>query len=301
MKKLFTFLFLALISFVSANAQLLYRVSGNGLKQASYVFGTFHIANTSFVDKVAGVQQAIDATSQVYGEIKWDDMLNPDTLRLMQSKMLLPEGKTLKTVLTADQYKRLDTVVTGLMGVGFSNPMVEQQLSLLSPAALLTQLTMLQYLKAHMGEFDPTNTIDQYFQTQAKSKNKLVGGLETVAFEADVLFGTPLDRQVVQLDCFLGNLEYYAQLTERMAKAYYAQDVNALADVMNEKLSATCDATPEENDILINNRNKDWAKKMPAIMSTAPTLFVVGAGHLPGDKGVLKLLQNAGYTVEAVK
>ena len=94
MKKLFTFLFLALISVVSANAQLLYRVSGNGLKQASYVFGTFHIANTSFVDKVAGVQQAIDATSQVYGEIKWDDMLNPDTLLLMQSKMLLPEGKT---------------------------------------------------------------------------------------------------------------------------------------------------------------------------------------------------------------
>ena len=36
-------------------------------------------------------------------------------------------------------------------------------------------------------------------------------------------------------------------------------------------------------------------------MKQAPTLFVVGAGHLPGKKGLLKLLQNRGYTVEAMQ
>jgi uncharacterized protein len=86
-----------------------------------------------------------------------------------------------------------------------------------------------------------------------------------------------------------------------MAKAYYAQDLKGLLDVMNEKFNTTCDATPDETAKLIDNRNVDWASRMPAIMKTAPTLFVVGAGHLPGDKGVLKLLQNKGYTVEAVK
>ena len=38
---------------------------------------------------------------------------------------------------------------------------------------------------------------------------------------------------------------------------------------------------------------------MPAIMTEAPTLFVVGAGHLPGDNGVLNLLKQQGYTIEA--
>mgnify|MGYP006319358759 CR=1 FL=1 len=40
---------------------------------------------------------------------------------------------------------------------------------------------------------------------------------------------------------------------------------------------------------------------MPDIMKAHPTFFAVGAGHLPGDKGLLKLLREAGYTVEAVK
>ena len=53
--------------------------------------------------------------------------------------------------------------------------------------------------------------------------------------------------------------------------------------------------------LLIDNRNADWAAKMPAIMAAKPTFFAVGAGHLAGPKGVLQLLKDAGYTVEAVK
>lgn len=42
-------------------------------------------------------------------------------------------------------------------------------------------------------------------------------------------------------------------------------------------------------------------EKMPSIMKETPTLFVVGAGHLPGTNGVLKLLKEKGYTVEPMK
>ena len=279
MKKILISLLFVLVSAVSANAQLLYRVSGADLKKPSYVFGTFHFANSPFVDQVAGVRQALDATDQVYGELNFDVMLNPDSMQVMQKHMLLPEGKTLKTVLTPEQYKKLDAVLVDYMGVGLSNPMVA----------------------AHMGEFDPTNLIDQYFQKQAKQNNEPVGGLETLSFQASLLYGAPLKRQIQQLDCFLNNLDYYAQFTERMVKAYYAQDVKALLDLMNEKFNTTCDSTPEEMAQLLDNRNLDWASRMPAIMKAAPTLFVVGAGHLPGSKGVLKLLQEKGYTVEAVK
>ena len=107
MKKILISLLFVLVSAVSANAQLLYRVSGADLKKPSYVFGTFHFANSPFVDQVAGVRQALDATDQVYGELNFDVMLNPDSMQVMQKHMLLPEGKTLKTVLTPDQYKSL--------------------------------------------------------------------------------------------------------------------------------------------------------------------------------------------------
>lgn len=301
MKKLLTTLLLVLAGSVLANAQLLYRISGKGLDKPSYVFGTFHIANTPFVDKVAGVRQALDETSQVYGEIKWDDMTNADSLRSMQEAMMLPEGQTLKTLLTAEQYQRLDKMVTELMGVGLSNPMVAQQMGRLKPAVINTQLTMLMYMKAHMGEFDPTNMIDQYFQLQAKNNNEPVGGLETIAFQSDLLYNGDLKRQVTQLDCLMGNTDFYAQQMEQMAKAYYAQDIKTLYEVMDEKLSATCDATPDEKADMLDRRNVRWAEKMPAIMKAAPTLFVIGAGHLPGEQGIVTLLQKKGYAVEAVK
>lgn len=301
MKKLFSIILLALVCAITANAQLLYSISGKDLKKPSYVFGTFHIANTPFVEKVAGIHTALDNTNQVYGELKWDDMTNPDSLRAMQAHMMLPEGKTLQTVLNADQYTKLNTLLKQYMGVDLSNPMVGAQMGRLSPAALLTQLNVLQYMAAHMGEFDPTNTIDQYFQVQAKNNNEPVGGLETMEFQMGVLFGASLKRQVAQLDCFLNHTDYYASLTERMAKAYYAQDVKTLLDIMNEKFDAACDATPDEMDRLVYRRNADWAKRMPAIMSEKPTLFVVGAGHLPGERGIIELLKAEGYTVEAVK
>jgi uncharacterized protein YbaP (TraB family) len=40
---------------------------------------------------------------------------------------------------------------------------------------------------------------------------------------------------------------------------------------------------------------------MPEIMKGAPTLFIIGIEKLPGEKGLLQLLKNAGYTVEGMK
>lgn len=292
----------AVFTVAGANAQLLYKISGKDLTAPSYIIGTHHLANVGFVNKIAGVKDALTSTEQVYGEVRWDDMTNPDSLKVVQAAMMLPDGQSLKTVLSAEQYKKLDAVITQMMGVGLSNPQVGAQMGKMSPAALSTQLQVLMFMQKHMGEYDPSSTFDQYFQAQAKHNNEPVGGLETLAFQTDLLYkGSDMKRQVEQLMCLLDNQEFYEQMMEAMTDAFYAQDLDALKAAMDKKLGGTCDSTPEELAQLIDNRNADWAKKMPAIMAAKPTFFVVGAGHLPGAKGVLQLLKDAGYTVEAVK
>ena len=101
--------------------------------------------------------------------------------------------------------------------------------------------------------------------------------------------------------CLVDNTEYYDMITERLTDAYFAQDMEKLEQVLNEKRNDSCDDTKEEHAILFDNRNTDWAAKMPAIMNDKPTFFAVGVGHLPGEKGVLNLLKQAGYAVENVK
>lgn len=301
-KRLLAAAVLAVLTVTSASAQLLYKISGKDLKAPSYIIGTFHLANATFVDKIAGVKDALTATDQVFGEVPFDDMLNPDTLKVIQAAMMLPDGQTLKTVLSAEQYKKLDAVLTQMMGVGLSNPQVSAQMGKMSPATLSAQLQVLMFMQKHMGEFDPSHGFDQYFQTQAKHNNEPIGGLETVAFQTALLYKSyDMQRQVEQLMCMIDNMDFYEKIAEKMAKAFYAQDIDALKAAMEEKLGNTCDATPKEWAQFIDNRNADWVRKMPAIMAAKPTFFAVGAGHLPGPKGVLQLLKDIGYTVEAVR
>ena len=302
MRKFFITIFFVLFYIVGVHAQLLYKISGNNLPRPSYIIGTHHLANVGFVNKIKGVNDALTNTEQVYGELIWDNMTNADSVAYMKQQMTLPDGKTLKDVLSTEQYAKLNAYLKSAMQADLNNPIVQAQMGKLTPLAMVMQLTILSYMTKHIGEFDPTSTFDQYFQAQAKKNKEYVGGLETVAFQAKVLYGSmPLQRQLVMLECFLDHTAFMEEMAEKMSEAFYAQDLNALKAAQDEKLNNSCDYTPEENDLLIYSRNTDWLKKMPAIMAKAPTFFVVGALHLPGDKGVLDGLRKLGYTVEGVR
>lgn len=302
MRKFFITIFLVLFYIVGVHAQLLYKISGNNLPRPSYIIGTHHLANVGFVNKIKGVNDALTNTEQVYGELIWDNMTNADSVAYMKQQMTLPDGKTLKDVLSTEQYAKLNAYLKSAMQADLNNPIVQAQMGKLTPLAMVIQLTILSYMTKHIGEFDPTSTFDQYFQAQAKKNKEYVGGLETVAFQAKVLYGSmPLQRQLVMLECFLDHTAFMEEMAEKMSEAFYAQDLNALKAAQDEKLNNSCDNTPEEDNLLIYNRNVDWLKKMPAIMAKAPTFFVVGALHLPGDKGVLDGLRKLGYTVEGMR
>lgn len=302
MKKVLTTALLLALTSMTASAQLLYKISGNGLEKPSYIIGTHHLANVGFVNQINGVTEALTETDQVYGELVWDTMTNIDSLKAVQNAMTLPAGKTIKDYLTPDEYKRLDAFMVAKMGTGLSNPMVASKMGNLTPMALVTQFQLLLYMTKHMGEFDPSSTFDQYFQAQAKKNGLPCGGLETLQKQINVLYtGKPMSRQVEELMCFIDNENFNSQMMEDLTSAFYAQNLETLKQVMDRKLGGKCDSTPEEEDMLINNRNADWVAKMPGIMTSKPTFFAVGAAHLPGDKGVLQLLRNAGYTIEGVR
>ena len=74
MKKItFITILLALVAF-TANAQLLFRISGNGLAAPSYIVGTYHIVDESFVDSIVGIRQALADCQQVYTEVLKSDL-----------------------------------------------------------------------------------------------------------------------------------------------------------------------------------------------------------------------------------
>lgn len=302
MKKIFTIIALACFACTTMNAQLLYKISGNGLSKPSYIIGTHHLSDGNFAQKVPGVIEALANTEQVYGELDMSFMQNPDSLAEVQKAMMLPDGKNIKDVLTEEQLGKLNKFMTSIVGADFTNPMLMQQLGHMSPKTLQSQLAVLVYLTKHPGTFDPNNQFDTYFQNEAIKANKVVKGLETIKYQTDILYKSSDEKRDVELlMCLCDNIDWNIMMLDNITKAFYNQDLVEMGKIWDEKLNTSCDSTPEEEAQLIYNRNNNWLKIMPAVMAEHPTFFAVGAGHLINDKGVLALLRNAGYTVEGVK
>ena len=300
MKKILLSLALTAVM-LGAHAQLLYKISGNGLSAPSYIVGTYHLAPVSFVDSIPGMRQAMADTQQTYGELIMDEMMGADSLALMQQAMMLPDGMTLDKLLTADEMTRLNAYMKELMGMDMTNPLLAQQMGKMSPSAVNTTLSMMSYMKKS-GNINVQNSFDDYFQKEAMRQGKGVGGLETMASQIDVLFKRmTLERQKELLMCQVDNAAFMDEMEEGVIKAFFAQDLDAMEKAMDMKLNNSCDSRPEEDAAMIYDRNAAWMKKMPTLMASKPTLFAVGAAHLFGEKGVLHLLRQAGYTVEGVK
>ncbi len=300
MKRILITLSLLLFTVVLVNAQLLYRVSGNGIEKCSYIVGTYHLAPASFADSIPGAKSALEEVEQVCGEVDMVDMASPEGQAKVIQAMMLPEGKSLSELFSTDELAKLNAFMMNVLGADLSNPMIAAQMGKMTPMAIQNQLQLLQYMKM-VPNFNPAALIDSHFQQEAMKMGKSVMGFETLDFQISVLYkGATLQRQKELLVCMLDNQEYNMMLMKELTRAYFTQDMAAILGVVEEKLGNGCDTTPEEDEALVYGRNADWVEKIPSIVSDKSTLFVVGAAHLPGERGVIKLLEAKGYRVEAV-
>lgn len=280
---------------ISANAQLLWKVTDNGLDAPSYIMGTHHLAPFSIMDSIAGLRQAMRETQQVYGELKMSELESPATMQLMQKSMMIDSDTTLTTLFSPEDYATVNKFCK-------ENMMMDLSMApKLKPAYLLNNVVVMAYVK-HVGKFNPQEQLDTFFQSQASKNGKKVDGLESPEFQFNLLFnGASLQRQAQLLMCTLHNIDSEVENIKNLTDAYMRQDLRKMLEISEKRKGNQCDPLPTEEDAMIFNRNKAWAEKLPAILKAAPTFVAVGALHLPGEKGLLNLLKKQGYTVEPVK
>lgn len=298
MRRLFGTLIMALAFYGSANAQLLYKISGNGLKAPSYIVGTYHLAPASFADEIKGMEDAFAAVQQVYGEV---DMLSAQSSQLaMVQAMMLPDGKYVSDMFSEEEMERINAYVRGAMGMDLNHPMLREQLGRMRPSVLAMQLGLLEFMKI-TPNFNPNDLIDNYFQKEARKRGLTVGGFESAEFQMELLYGESTDDEEREaLLKLVDDKETMLKDMQDMTNAYFSFDMEGIYELTIKGVD-TGDMTPEEFREMITDRNHNWVVAMPAIMAEKPTLFVVGAGHLPGNEGVLELLKHQGYKVKAVK
>ncbi|MDE5744757.1 MAG: TraB/GumN family protein [Paramuribaculum sp.] len=290
-KLIFTLVLVASASI--AQAQLLWKVSVNDSDKPSYVLGTHHFAPSGMIDSISGLKDAINNVDAVYGELDMASMSDPSIQQKLAAMMMAPADSTLNVVLTKEQY---DSVAV-LVNKYFNGMATMDQLAILKPAALATQLAALQNLAAIPG-FNPADQLDTKVQTVAASTGKEIKGFETIEFQLNLLYGDALSQQAKSLMSSVRNDGKVQQMAHELIAAYSKGDLEKLVEI-TEDSEIGMDADAKEK--MIDNRNAAWAEILKTVLPVKTVLVAVGAGHLPGEKGLLKLLEVQGFKIEPVK
>ena len=278
MKKI---LFAFLLFSPFTNAQLLFEISGNGLTQKSYLYGTIHMLPKDQFELSNSLKRAFDASATIAMEVDLN-MGAAEKLALAQ-QVLLPEGKTLQDYMPAQDYIKLKMYCLDSLKWSASKFERSSKLKPMFFSSILIQESM-----SDMASYE------MEFNKMAKKKNKNTMGLETIQFQLSLFDQLPMQTQVEMLQA---DLDSELKNFDTLLACYLKEDLDALYILMNAETAAY----PEFNELLLVNRNKSWIAPMAQQMQKESTFFAVGAGHLGGPTGVVALLQQKGYTVTAIK
>lgn len=273
---------------------LLWKISGNKLEQPSYLFGTHHLVQLSYLENIDGVEEAFMATEQTVGEVDMNNMGEMQMQLMMAS--IMPDGESYQDLMNEDDRALLDATLQEYVGAGLS------QFGQMKPAMLNTLLSVMMYKKFYPSDEEGLS-MDEYFQKEARDRNRSTIGLETVQDQINVLFDSQsIERQAASLLCTIKNIDYGKKQMDKLMTAYYAQDLTAMAKLYEEDdADNPCPSTQEEKDELNKERNQVWMEKLPEMMSNKSSFIAVGCLHLVGQDGLINQLRNAGYKVEPVK
>lgn len=291
---LFTLLFLGIGVFatVTVNGQtktkadlpsLLYEVSGKGSARSSYLLGTFHAVCPADMVPFETLDPYLTRTDQVLMEVDLDD---PSELGSLAAGVLIPGGKTWKDFLTPEQFAKVDAMTMSMLGYSAEN------VKAIKPM----MLSVLIVTSPKVAGCTP-NTYDLSLMQIAASKKKPVIGLETVAEQFAMIDSKPIEKQAKELyEMSLDPQKSIRQFKE-LSAAYKSRDTDKLVEISAVQMKDDRAFAKR----LLDDRNVAWVPKIEDLIKSTPTFIAVGAAHLGGEKGLIRLLRARGYDVRPIK
>ncbi|CAA6676363.1 MULTISPECIES: TraB/GumN family protein [unclassified Lentimonas] len=253
-------------------------------EQSLYIGGTCHVLRSTDYPLPAEFDQAYEAADTLVFEIDPAAAQDPAFAMQLLAKASYSDGRTLKSVLSADAY-------AALAKQGKQSGLPIELLNSLKPGMVMMMLTMQELTKAGVTE----EGVDMHYHARGLKDGKSVDSLETPEFQIDLLtsMGEGIEDELVLYG--LEDLSHMKELFNELIAAWRSGD---LAQIEALFISDMVDY-PELYSKLLVDRNRRWIPQIEAYMKTPEIEFVlVGAAHAASKDGILALLKNRGYTVE---
>lgn len=260
---------------ISTNT-LLWRIQPSGGPH-SYLFGTMHVRDKRAFALLEQVCRCIDECEALALEFDLGAVGEDFDPSLLQ----LPDGQTLDSLLPDKKFQKLRRFLLRALEVDIMA--FRQALPLMTVNALNEHM---------MGKEQPV-ALDEQLWRYAKSRGKLILGIETYQEQVALLRSIPVEQQLQGLLWMGRNLKAHRRQLRKMADLYETGDIYRLHRAAKRSASGM-------RYSLLYRRNVIMAERIAEFTAEQSVFCAVGAGHLAGGKGVLRLLKHRGVTLKPV-
>jgi len=254
---------------------LLWKLDGVDLPGASYLFGTMHLPYSAAFRNRAIVYEKIRECQAFALEFNLNEKAPP---QIDSTILHLPEAKTLKDFMPAKRYRKLREFFLKTSSLD------------LDPINHLLPLLITNFLTKKILAEENIVSLDEHLFDFAKSEERLLLGIETYLEQYEIMKKIPIDFQLKGLLEIGKNSKKFRQNLVRTAHLYAEADLQKLYKSVKK-------GAGRMRKLLLFQRNLIMAERINRMLREQTLFAAIGAGHLGGEKGILRLLKRKGLTV----
>ena len=263
-------------------SSLLWEISRDDMPGKSYLFGTMHLIEKDYFIFPKKLQRRIKNAEVLVMELsevpEYEDLIG---------HLMLPTG-SLFDLFTEQQ-------TDSILQWAKINFQIEEEafragFSKLKPFVVMQMAIQLQF----SGK---TESYELSFQKVAQKHNIEINGLETVNEQMALFDNLSNEQQVEMLMEIIREGDETINRIRKLQELFVQQNVDSLFLFITEDNSVLSEQQKE----FIDTRNEKWIPKIVAYVTSNNTFIAVGAGHLGGVNGIIRLLESEGYNLTPIK
>lgn len=256
---------------------LLWEIRFKETAAPSYLFGTMHVRDFR---AFTFIEQAYTKLVQCEA-IALEFNLEEAPIGLDISLLHLPKGQNLEDLIPPRKLKKMRDFLIKTTQIDLF------QLRQYTPFFITNTIT--NQILAN----DMPLALDQHLWQYAKKHGMSGFGLETYGEQLQILHSIPLEQQLKNMTDAIRHIGNYRRSIRKMADLYKEGNIYKIYKAAKRSASGA-------RNLLLYKRNKVMASRMFELAENRPVFFAIGAGHLAGGKGVLRLLKHQGASIKKV-
>ena len=256
---------------------LLWKFKKPNESRTHYLLGTMHVSNEEAYTPVTMAKHFMEQCKIYAGEM---DLNDPD-LDYIGNVFVNEDDKVLSDYIGDKKYKKYKKILFKAFSIDLD------QIAHYRPLVISNMISESILTKSY------NLALDHFLWEYAQALGLSMKGLESASTQFSIMKAIPYDLQLKALRSCTKDVSKFRKKVLQLSELYQRGELTKLYKVSKKSMGSL-------RKLMIYDRNQFMTKNLVALTTEGATFCAVGAAHLTGGKGMLKLLKSEGFKVSPI-